>query len=441
MVSIRARLLIALLALTTSMSLLAGAFTYRQVLAETDTLFDYQLRQMALSLRSQVSLAPRIELPPAQNDTDFVVQIWDLFGTRVYLSRPGLPTINRVVLGYADLDLNGERWRAYGLQTIDGVIQIAQPTRVREALARASALRVVIPLLLLIPILGAAIVFGVRNALLPLRRTALEVQQRDASSLEPLAVERLPAEVVPLIDELNRLLARVDSAFATQRAFIADAAHELRSPLTAVRLQLQLLDRATDDVARREARANLGAAVDRATHMIEQLLALARAEPRDAQIERQTVILETVAGEAIADANALAQTRHIETELQAEAPARVVGDAAALRALARNLVDNAVRYTPEGGRVIVRTRVNDRREALLEVIDNGPGIPAAERERAFDRFYRRAGSPAGGSGLGLAIVKAIAERHAATVTLADASGGGLHVTVTFPPPPDGARPT
>ena len=434
MTSIRARLLIALLALTTSVSLLAGVLTYRQVLSETDILFDYQLRQMALSLRSQVSLAPRIELPPAQNDTDFVVQIWDLFGTRVYLSRPGLPTLNRVVLGYADLDLQGERWRAYGLQTIDGVIQIAQPTRVREALARSSALRVVIPLLLLIPILGTAIAWVVRNALLPLRRTAAEVQQRDVSSLEPLAVERLPTEVVPLIDELNRLLARVDSAFATQRAFIADAAHELRSPLTAVRLQLQLLDRATDDAARADARANLGAAVERATHLIEQLLALARAEPRDARVERQAVMLETVAAEAIADTHALAQVRHIEMELRSESPARVAGDAAALRALVRNLVDNAVRYTPEGGSVVVRSRASDG-GAVLEVIDNGPGIPPPERERAFDRFYRRAGSPAGGSGLGLAIVKAIAERHSAKVVLGDADGGGLRVTVAFPPAP------
>jgi two-component system OmpR family sensor kinase/two-component system sensor histidine kinase QseC len=430
MTSIRARLLITLLALTTSVSLLAGVLTYRQVLSETDTLFDYQLRQMALQLRSQVTLAPRIELPPAQNDTDFVVQIWDLFGTRVYLSRPGLPTLNRVVLGFADFDLEGERWRAYGLQTIDGVIQIAQPTRVREALARSSALRVVIPLMLLIPILGTAIIWVVRSALVPLRRTASEVQQRDVNSLEPLAVERLPTEVVPLIDELNRLLARVDSAFATQRAFVADAAHELRSPLTAVRLQLQLLDRATDDAARAEAQANLGAAVNRATHLIEQLLALARAEPRDARVERQEVMLETVASEAITDMHALAQTRHIEMELRSESPARVVGDAAALRALARNLVDNAVRYTPEGGRVVVHTRAKDG-GAVLEVVDNGPGIPPAERDRAFDRFYRRVGSPAGGSGLGLAIVKAIADRHAATVTLADAPGGGLHVTVTF----------
>jgi two-component system OmpR family sensor kinase/two-component system sensor histidine kinase QseC len=286
MTSIRARLLIALLALTTSVSLLAGVLTYRQVLAETSALFDYQLRQIALSLRNQVSLAPRIELPPTQGETDLVIQIWDLLGTRVYRSRAGLPTIDRAVLDYADVDLQGEPWRVYGLQTIDGVIQVAQPLRVRESFARASALRVVIPLLLLVPILGTAIVWVVRNGLRPLQRVAAEVQRRDVSSLDPVPATRLPPEVAPLIQELNRLLARVQKAFTAQRAFIADAAHELRSPLTAVRLQVQLLDRASSDAARAEARAQLGAAVDRATHLIEQLLTLARAEPGEAQVQR-----------------------------------------------------------------------------------------------------------------------------------------------------------
>ena len=131
MKSISARLLIALIILVAIVSLLAATVTYRRVLNETSTLFDYQLRQMALSLRSQISVAPRIELPPDQGDADFVIQIWDPLGANVYLSRPGLPLINQIVLGYADLKLQGEAWRAYGLQTADGVIEIAQPSRVR----------------------------------------------------------------------------------------------------------------------------------------------------------------------------------------------------------------------------------------------------------------------------------------------------------------------
>jgi two-component system OmpR family sensor kinase/two-component system sensor histidine kinase QseC len=430
MVSIRTRLLIALLALVAAISLLAGTLTYRRVLAETSTLFDYQLRQMALSLRTQVAMAPRLELPPDQVDADFVIQIWDLFGTRVYLSRPGLPMINQTALGYADVRVRGEPWRTYGLQTADGVIQIAQPERVREQLARGAALRVVIPLLLLLPVLGAAIVGVVRSGLLPLQRVAIEVQRRDVHSLTPIAVARLPREVAPLVLELNRLLIRLHSAFQTQRAFIADAAHELRSPLTAVRLELQLLDRAPDEAARLEARANLGAAVDRAIHLVEQLLTLARNEPRDERQELSPVALEAAASEGVADTHALALARGIDLGLDAEPGVRVLGDRDAVRTLVRNLVDNAVRHTPAGGRVQVRT-ANSSQGAVLEVTDSGPGIPAADRERVFDRFYRRTTSPHGGSGLGLAIVKAIADRHGARVTLADAPGGGLQATVDF----------
>lgn len=432
MMSIRARLLMALLAVVIVISLLMGLLTYRRVLAETSTLFDYQLRQMALSLRSQIPMAPRLELPPDQADSDFVIQIWDPYGTRVYFSRPGLPLINATTLGYADVRVADGSWRTYGLQTLDGVIQIAQPLRVREAFARGAALRVVIPLLLLLPLLGAAIAGVVGNGLRPLRRVATEVQRRDVHSLTPLATERLPQEVAPLIDALNRLLLRLHAAFQTQRAFVADAAHELRSPLTAVRLELQLLDRAPDEAARREARANLGAAVDRAIHLVEQLLDLARSEPREETGEWPRIPLEQATADGIADANAIAVARRVDLGLEAE-PAAVQGDRDALRILVRNLVDNAVRYTPEGGQVRVSTHQQSS-GATLEVVDTGPGIPPSDRARAFDRFYRRSNAPEGGSGLGLAIVKAIADRHGAKVSLDDAPGGGLKVTVAFPRP-------
>jgi two-component system, OmpR family, sensor kinase len=463
MSSIRTRLLLALLGLVAVISLLAGVLTYRRVLAETSALFDYQLRQMALSLQNQVPLAARLELPPT--GTDFVVEIWDLFGRVEYRSRPGLPTIDRPYVGYEDVTLQGERWRVYGLQTFDGVIQVGQPLRVRAALARSAALRVVIPLLVLLPLLAAAMAWVVRESLAPLRRVAAEVQHRDAHSLAPVTAARLPEEIAPLVDQLNRLLGRVQAAFAAQRAFVADAAHELRSPLTAVRLQLQLLDRAPDEAASREARRQLGAAVERAVHLIEQLLTLARNEPEDSRARTLApVALQDVAAEALADTHALALARGIELSLESspgesspaaagmpaapsaagvpavpavratgEAPARTLvrADREALRVLMRNLLDNAVRYTPPGGRVQVHIGA-DAGEPVLEVADSGPGIPPEERSRAFDRFYRRASSPEGGCGLGLAIVKAIAERHGARVTLADAALGGLCVRIRFP---------
>jgi signal transduction histidine kinase len=431
MTSIRARLLIALIILVALISLLAAGVTYRRVLNETSTLFDYQLRQMALSLRGQISLAPRIEVPPDQGDTDFVIQIWDLFGARTYLSRRGLPMINQTILGYADLSLRGEPWRAYGLQTADGVIQIAQPLRVREELARAAAERVVIPLILLLPIMIAAVAWIVSRGLLPLRYVTAEVQRRDVRSLRPLKRANLPREIEPLVGELNRLLARLQQAFDTQRAFISDAAHELRSPLTALRLQLQLLDRAPDESARVEARARLGAAVERAIHLVEQLLALARSDPQETAGEFATLDLSAVAAQGITDTHDLAVARNIDLSLDAAPQVRVRGDGEALRTLVRNLVDNAVRYTPPYGTVQVRCR-SSAQGALLEVTDSGPGIAPADRQRVFDRFYRHAAAQESGTGLGLAIVKAIAERHHADILLDAAPGGGLHVAVSFP---------
>jgi signal transduction histidine kinase len=429
--SIRARLLVALMILVAIISLLAAGVTYRRVLSETSTLFDYQLRQMALSLRTQISLAPRIEVPPDQSDTDFVVQIWDVFGARTYLSRPGLPMINQTVLGYADLSLRGEAWRAYGLQTADGVIQIAQPARVREGLARAAAERVVIPLILLLPIMISAVAWIVSRGLLPLRFVTTEVQRRDVRSLAPLNTRNLPLEIEPLVSELNRLLERLQRAFSVQRAFISDAAHELRSPLTALRLQLQLLDRAPDEAARIEARSRLGGAVERAIHLVEQLLALARSEPQDASPGFDTVDLSAAAADGISDAHELALSRHIDLGLDATPNLKIQGDREALRVLVRNLVDNAVRYTPPHGSVQVRCCPAPG-EAVLEVTDTGPGIAPADRERVFDRFYRRAAAQESGTGLGLAIVKAIAERHGARVALSEAPGGGLRATLSFP---------
>ena len=432
--SIRARLLIALIILVAFVSVLAAAVTYRRVLSETSTLFDYQLRQMALSLRSQISLAPRIEVPPDQGDTDFVVQIWDIFGARTYLSRPGLPMINQTVLGYADLRLRGEAWRAFGLQTAAGVIQIAQPVRVREELARAAAVRVTIPLAFLLPVMIIAAAWSVRRGLLPLQYVAAEIQRRDAHSLTPLGENNLPREIAPLVSELNRLLSRLQQAFAAQQAFISDAAHELRSPLTALRLQLQLLDRAPDESAIREARARLGAAVERAIHLAEQLLTLARSDRGETTGGFEAVDLAAAAAAAITDTHDSALARQIDLSLDATPHTWVHGDREAIRILVRNLVDNAVRYTPPHGSVQVRCR-SSTEGALLEVTDTGPGIPAADRERVFDRFYRRATVQEGGTGLGLAIVKAIAERHGAQVVLAEAPGGGLRVAVRFPPAP------
>jgi signal transduction histidine kinase len=427
--SIRARLLAGLLLLMAVMSLIVGSITYRRVLAETSLLFDYQLRQMALSLGDQASFLSGYTQPHPEN-SDFVIQIWDVFGTRIY--SPGLPFLDKAILGYSDLVVQNERWRVYALATETSVIQVAQPWSAREKLARESALRVLLPLLLLLALMAAVAAWIVARAMRPLKSVTTELEHRDIHSLAPLTAADLPTEVSPLVEELNRLLERLSAAFASQRAFVADAAHELRSPLTALSLQLQLLERARDEPDRELATTRLRAATDRATHLVSQLLTLARHEPEAQPQAASAAALELIARDAAADVQPLAQQRRIDIQLDATAAISVRADAEALRILARNLIDNAVRYSPEGSTVRVRVFRAPEGLATLEVTDQGPGIAPADRSRAFARFYRAPGATEGGTGLGLAIVKAIADRHDAKIELGDNTPQGLRVLVSFP---------
>lgn len=431
MKSIRSRLLAWLLSAVVLGALLGAGVTYHTMRDELEDQFDYQLRQMALSLRDQGVVSPEDAAAIADEQLDFVVQIWTLDGVRIYSSRrpSGFPL--QAVLGFSQASAAGATWRIFSVAARDRVIQVAQPVDVRRRLAAQAALRSVLPMLFAAPLLAALVWWTVGASLAPLRRVALEVTTRDAGALEPLAYAGAPAEITPLMAAINALLERLQASFSAQRAFVADAAHELRSPLTALRLQMQLLDRAPDLEAQRQARERLGAAVERSIHLVEQLLVLARSDHADVGAVPTPVDLAHVAAEAIADSSVLADSRCIEVSLDAGQASRVTGDREALRALARNLIDNAVRYTPPGGAVRVRCAAAAGRTTLV-VADNGPGIPAADRARVFDRFYRQPSATAGGSGLGLAIVAAIARRHAAELTLADAPGGGLEVTVQFP---------
>ena len=428
--SIRVRLLLSLLAMLAAAALVMGWFTYRNVLAETETLFDYQLRQMALSLRDQGEIAPGQASALQDEQLDFVVQIWTVDGRSIYASREHSTLPERALLGLADINVQGKTWRTFGVATPTRVIQVAQPRQIRQKLAADAALRSVAPLLFIAPLLALVIWWLAALTLSPLSRVAADVRERDEHSLQPLPGEGLPDEVAPLVQALNALLQRLGTSLNTQRAFVADAAHELRSPLTALKLQLQLLQRATDEASRSAAIGALGEGITRAARLVEQLLALARSEP-GAQLPAATRIdLSELVRQSVADTLPLARARGTALALFADAPVPVNGDAAALTALVRNLADNAVRYSPPGAQVELRVSM-DGGVPTLTVDDSGPGIPAEDHERVFDRFYRRARGDEPGSGLGLAIVRSVAEQHGASVALATSKLGGLQVTVSF----------
>jgi len=430
--SIRRQLLVWLLAGVLIAGVAAAFALYSQARREIDELFDYQLRQLAVSLRDRPF--DRFEVPAGQLafEFDFVIQVWSPNGMRLYISHPGATPPGRSRLGYDTVATRDGQWRVYSVRQRGVTFQVAQPLAVRGRLAREAALRTLVPFLLLVPVLGAIVWIGVGRSLRPLDAVARAVETRTPSSLEPLHTADLPAEVQPLVASLNDLLRRLEHALASQREFIADAAHELRSPLTALRLQIQLAERAETEPARGEALRALHGGVERATHVVQQLLTLARQEPSVRQRPFEPVRLDELARQVVGEHHLQAEEGGVDLGLVRDEPVQVPGDREALHVLLRNLVDNAVRYTPEGGRVDVSVRA-DGAQAQIEVLDTGPGIPPDERERVFDRFYRRSGTTAPGTGLGLAIVREIAESHSAKVELLDGvRGPGLRVRVTLP---------
>ncbi|WP_257214506.1 ATP-binding protein [Variovorax sp. 54] len=434
--SLRARLLVFLLA---AIVLAAGAqalVAYRTVLKEADDIFDYHMQQMALSLRAGLPPSAAVGgLGGAEQNFEFVVQVWTVDGVRIFESAEEAALPQLAVLGFADVRARGTTYRVFSMQTRGLVIQVAQDMAARRNMAGSLALRTIVPVALMAPLLMLVVWWVVSLSLAPVARVRRQVASRQADDLSPVSEENLPEEVRPLVQELNLLFGRVRHAFDAQKHFVADAAHELRSPLAALKLQVQGLQRAPDDAARTLAVSRLSAGIDRATRLVEQMLALARHEASMAAgAKPETVDLAEVARLAISDAVAAAQARRIDIGVaQADAGATVSGQPEALRMLLRNLIDNAVKYTPEEGRVDVG--IVKRADAVeLRVDDSGPGLPEAERARVLDRFYRSGEPQAPGSGLGLAIVKSIADLHGATVALEKSESlGGLCVRVVFAP--------
>ncbi|MDO5290787.1 MAG: ATP-binding protein [Pseudomonadota bacterium] len=447
----RARLVGALLLAVGAIAAVQMAVTWRTANDEMQAVFDAQMQRIALSLTGGLAasvLGPE-PLARTQGAQDLIIQIWRADGVMLYRSPSERLLPPQGAPGFSNVSADGVPFRVYVLRTATQRIQVAQDVAARRQAAGQLALRAVAPVALLAPLLMLIVWGVVTRALAPLARVRQQVAARRADDLAPLSADGLPAELRPLIDEFNALLARLAAAWDALTHFTADAAHELRTPLAALRLQAQSLQRAATPEARQIAAERLGAGIDRATRLVEQLLALARQEGA-ARAAPVAVDVAALARTAVQDMQPQAQASRIALTADAPAPVRRPGQPDALAVLLRNLLDNALRHTPAGGQVRVRVRpggagaAGDEAEmggqadeagkgAVLCVEDSGPGIAPPERTRVLDRFYRAPGTPGHGSGLGLSIVRAVADAHGAHLRI-DSSPelGGARVQVCWP---------
>lgn len=431
---------------------LLGIATYLFTRSEMNEVFDEQLAQLATSVRTHyrgdLPTPPPAEDAVALDDSGLVTQIWTLDQRKVFLSFPAanIPWVDSD--GYHTVETAQGDWRIYAERTPTHLIQAAQLIATREDLAIDTAVEILLPNLLAVIALTALLLgVALRRGLRPLTQTSEDVGRRSASSLTPVATSALPDELKPLVASINALMARLSTALTAQRQFTADAAHELRTPLTALRLQLQLLASAPDEATRQEALDDVQHGLDRATHLIAQLLHLSRLDPDASERATEWVDLAALVKSVVAEFSVLAEARGIDLGAAVDGvtpdAAKVKGDVVNLRTMLNNLVDNALCYTPRGGTVNVALR-REGSTLTIEVADSGPGIAADDRARAFDRFYRGANVNAidgagTGSGLGLAIVKQVAQQHSARVELGAGLPGtdgasGLAVRVIFGEP-------
>lgn len=410
---------------------------------EIDELFDAQMAQTAQALLALASPHEKgsdgrhgiqeLERATHRYQRNIMCQIWQDDGT-LLLRSPNAPTLPLTGSdGFSEVDGPDGHWRYYS-QWDQGrryQVQVAESHVVRDELIGRIAWRLMLPALIGIPILGIWVWLATRRGLAPLGLAAGQIADREPERLHALAPATAPNEIRPLVEAINGLFARVERTLESERRFTADAAHELRTPLAALATQAQVVLRARDDAERRHAAEQLVASTRRAGRLVDQLLTLARLDPDDAGLAVSPIRLDRLAEETCAAHGAAALEKNVALELEAE-PLQISGNADMLGILLRNLVDNAIRYTPSGGRVTVSICTDGGHPALM-VSDTGPGVPAPERQRVFDRFHRLAGQDAEGSGLGLSIVARIAERHGAGVDLSEGEGGaGLRVTVRFP---------
>jgi two-component system sensor histidine kinase QseC len=436
-VSIKRRLLALVLGAVALVWAGTAAVVYFDARHEINEVLDGHLAQAAALIVAQAGDAARVvqdvHAPTLHKESRRVAfQIWDRGKLKLHSENAPDEPLAGTENGYSDSLAGGDRWRVFSTRAAgsDVVVHVGERARLRSKLARDVAVNLLYPMVYALPLLALLLWLAVTRGMKPLDEVAGAVSARDPRNLAALAIWAAPREVAPLVDALNRLFARISASIAAEQRFTADAAHELRTPVAAIRAQAQVARGSVSDAERLHALDNVIAGCDRAAHLVDQLLVLARLD-RPADGEAASCGLRAAAVEALAEVAPYAVAKGVRLELAPGVEVKVSGHAALLRVMLRNLIDNAARYSPAGTRVDVRVERAGKR-AQITVADEGPGISPAESDRVFERFYRGLGTGTEGTGLGLSIVKRIADMHGASLRLSPASGTkGLAVTLAF----------
>lgn len=434
MTTLRRQLFLSLIVLLTAVGIAGGLGAYFVARQEPDAFLDNQLKQIALFVGDKVRQPPADDLPAAGIDPEdaILVQVWDARGTLVRQTNLALELPPRAHSGFSDSVAGGEPWRTYTLRASDEVIQVSQRSSVRAELAADSALRTLLPVLLLIPLSWLVVGSVIRRILGPITALAETVRRRPAGTSDPLPITRLPGEVLPVVLAVNDLLARQHDLLESRQRFISDAAHQLRTPLTALRLQARNLGHANDLDELGDMMIDIQNGIMRMVTLTDQLLQLARSDQPEALAPIVTLDLAMVLRDVVADTIPLAESRRVDLGIVRSESALFCGSAAEVRMIIGNLLDNAVRYTQPGGQVDAAIDVYGG-IATISVLDDGPGIPPKDLPRIFDRFFRSSVNGGDGSGLGLSIAQAMANRCGANIVLTNRGDRpGAMAEIRFP---------
>lgn len=435
--SLQLQLLAGTLAFVSAVWLVLSVVAWREAESEAEELFDAHLAQTAallVVLSSEESSDLPEELPSHRYARKVAFQIWSDKGKLLARSTtaPREPLTDQT-RGFSDRRIDGRPWRIYSKldERHHHRILVAESYEARNAVGRELAKHLLTPLIFALPSLALGLVLLMRQRFKPLHRLATSIGQRSPDRLDPIAETGVPNEIRPIIEQTNRLLRRVSDSIEQERRFTADAAHEIRTPLAVIRTYAQVAAAATEPEERSRALNSVVQASDRATHLLAQLLTMARLDNDALTRNFVNCDLRKIAVDVIAEITPQALDKNVEVMLDEGQVARVQGEPALLAVLLRNLIDNAIRYSPPETFVAVTIKLIDG-QVRLTVSDQGPGIPEHERERVLSRFTRLGASDAPGSGLGLSIALRIAQLHGASLVLQDGPGEyGLSVCANF----------